>query len=247
MRRWLQVLRDRLGRVSVHGLLAVIGLAAAWLLVAFVFFPDDGGGDAVIVPAVLGFPFEEAAQRIKDAGLDPALGESRLSGEAPKSTVLSQAPVAGSRVQRGVTVTMDVSAGQERSTIPNLTGRTRAAAAEALRDAGLQLGQVTESPSDQARGTVLATRPATGQVVPSGTSVDLVLSAGPAELTMPDIVGNELTAARSTLEQLGLTVGEVQYDSTSASPPGHVVQQQPAAGATIAPGAAVLLRVSGRP
>jgi len=106
---------------------------------------------------------------------------------------------------------------------------------------------VTESPSDRARGTVLATHPASGQVVPAGTAVDLVLSAGPPELAMPDVVGNDVAVARSTLEQLGLAVGEIQYDSTSASPPGRVVHQQPAAGAAVPPGAPVILTVSGRP
>lgn len=231
----------------MHGILALLGVVTAWLLVAFVFFPDEGAADAVIVPPVLGLPYEDAAKRLSDSGLDPALGESRLSGEAPKSTVLAQAPAAGARVQRGITVTLDVSAGQERATIPNLVGRSRAEAADALRDAGLQLGQVTESPSDRARGTVLATRPAARQVVPAGTAIDLVLSAGPSQLSMPDVVGQELAQARGTLEQLGLAVAEVQYDSTSSSPAGRVIQQHPAAGGAVAPGAAVTLRVAGKP
>jgi serine/threonine-protein kinase len=223
------------------------GAALAWFLVAFVLFPDEGAADAVVVPAVLGLPFDDAARRLSEAGLDPALGESRLSGEAPKSTVLSQTPAAGARVQRGVTVTLDVSAGQERATIPRLEGRTRTAATEALRDAGLQLGQVTESPSDRARGTVLATRPAVGQVVPAGTAVDLVLSSGPAQLSMPDVVGQALAEVRGTLEQLGLVVGDVQYDSTSASAAGRIIQQEPAPGSLVPPGTSVTLRVAGKP
>jgi serine/threonine-protein kinase len=245
---WLRLPADESQRrLVIHGILGLAGAAAAWLLVAFVLFPNEGAPDAVIVPAVLGLPYDDAARRLSDAGFDPALGESRLSGEAPKSTVLSQAPAAGARVQRGVRVTLDVSAGQERATIPRLEGRTRSAAAEALRDAGLQLGQVTESPSDRARGTVLATRPAVGQVVPAGTAVDLVLSSGPAQLTMPDVVGQALAEVRGTLEQLGLVVGSVQYDSTSTSPSGRVIQQDPSAGSLVPPGTPVTLRVSGQP
>jgi serine/threonine-protein kinase len=237
---------DASRRLLTHAGLAVSGFLLAWLFIAFVVFPDDGAASVVTVPAVVGLTYDDAARRLADSGLDASLGESRLSGEAPKSTVLAQTPVAGSRLLRGAKVALDVSAGQQRATIPDLTGRSRSAAEEVLRDAGLQLGQVTERASDHARGTVLSTRPAVGQIVPAGTAVDLEVSLGPAELSMPDVVGHDLSEARSTLEQLGLTIGDVTYDSTSTFPSGRVLQQTPVAGAAVLPRTPVSLRVSGK-
>ncbi len=222
-----------------------MGFAAAWLLVAFVVFPDEGPPDAVLVPAVVGLPYADASQRLTTAGLKASQGESRLSGEAPKSTVLAQTPVAGSRAQRGDPVTLDVSAGQQRATIPELVGKGRSSADRILREAGLTMGQVTERADAQARGTVLALAPSPGQVVPAGTAVDLVVSSGPAQLTMPDLVGRDLIDARSTIEQLGLTIGAVRYDSSSTRSAGRVLEQFPTAGTSVAPGAAVTLLVSG--
>jgi serine/threonine-protein kinase len=234
-------------RLYRHFVLAIAGFVAAWFFVAFAVFPSRGSTDAVVVPAVLGLPYDEAAKRLSTVGLDASLGETRLSGEAPRSTVLSQNPAAGSRVPPGMTITLDVSAGQQRATIPSLQGRNRADAEAALREAKLQLGQVTERQAEQARGTVLASQPVAGEVVPVGTAVDLVVSGGPPELTMPDLVGRNLSEARSTVEQLGLTMGDITYDSTSSFTPGRVLAQDPAAGAATQPGAPVHLRLAGKP
>jgi serine/threonine-protein kinase len=233
--------------LRTHGWLAAAGFVAAWLLVAFVLLPDTGAAKSVTVPAVLGLPYDDAVRRLADSGLQASLGETRLSGEAPKSTVLSQTPPAGSRVLRGQRITLDVSAGQERATIPLVAGRTRADAEAALRGAGLQLGQVLEQESDRARGTVLSTQPRPGQVVPAGTAVDLVVSAGPPELSMPDVVGRDLQDAKSALEQLGLVVSDVTYDSLSTARQGQVLEQQPTAGPAVTRGAPVTLHVSGKP
>jgi serine/threonine-protein kinase len=219
----------------------------AWLFVAFIVFPDTGVAGVVTVPPVVGLPYDDAAKRLADSGLRASLGESRLSGEAPKSTVLSQTPAAGARVARGEKVSLDVSAGQERATVPVLEGKSRAEADAALHGAGLQVGQVTERPDDRARGTVLASQPSAGQVVPAATAVGLVISSGPAELTMPDVVGRSLTDARTTLEQLGLTVVQVSYDSTSTTRAGLIIVQIPGAGSPIQTGATVTLRVAGKP
>jgi len=234
-------------RLLTHAGLAFSGFVVAWLLVAFLVFPDDGAAGVVTVPAVLGLTYDDASKRLGDSGLYHALGESRLSGEAPKSTVLAQTPAAGSRVLRRSKVTLDVSAGQERRTIPDVVGKSRLGAEAMLREAGLQLGSVTERSSAQARGTVLSSQPAIGQVVPAGTAVDLAVSTGPSELAMPDVIGYHVTAARGTLEQLGLTIWHVTFDSMSSAPAGRVLEQSPLAGTTVLPGAAITLKVAGKP
>jgi len=239
--------REQTTLLKRHGWVALAGFVAAWVYVALLVFPPGSTADAVSVPTVVGLTYDDAARRLSDSGLKASLGESRLSGEAPRSTVLAQTPAAGSRVPRGERVSLDVSAGQERSSIPKLIGLTRAQAEDALRKVGLVTGRVTERADDHARGTIILSQPAVGQVVPTGTAVDLVLSAGPTELSMPDVIGRNLAEARSTLEQLGLAVGEVAYDSTSAAPTGQVLEQTPAAGTQILPGATVILRVSGKP
>ncbi len=239
--------RGRRRLLRVHGLIAGAAFVVAWAMVGLVLFPDTGPAPSVVVPPVVGLRYEEAERKLAEVGLRATLGESRPSNTAPRRYVLGQTPGAGTSVARDVTVTLDVSAGQLRARVPDLVGMARDNAIAALRAANLELGQVVERPAPEARGTVLSTQPVAGQQVSQGTPIELVLSAGPTELLMPDVVGRELFEVRATLEQLGLRVGETVYDSTSVLPAGLVIAQLPAAGSAVTAADIITLRVSGRP
>jgi beta-lactam-binding protein with PASTA domain len=64
---------------------------------------------------------------------------------------------------------------------------------------------------------------------------------------MPDVVGRDAGLARSLLEQVGLALGPIEYDSLSTLAPGTVIAQSPAAGASMTAGSLVSIRVAGRP
>jgi beta-lactam-binding protein with PASTA domain len=229
---------------------AIIGGAAftiAWLIIALLVFPDTGPAPSAVVPPVVGLRFEEAERKLAAVGLKSALGESRASNTAPRRYVIAQTPAAGTTVGPDVVVTLDVSAGQVRTRVPNLVGMTRDDAVAAIRTAVLELGEVVERPGNEARGTVLSTEPGAGQQVPEGAPVAMVVSAGPTELLMPDVVGRELYEVRAMLEQLGLRVSETMYDSTSVMPAGLVISQVPPAGSAVTASNLITIRVSGRP
>jgi len=230
-----------------HAIIAGVSFTLAWLIVALVLFPDTGPAPDVTVPGVVGLRFEEAERKLGETGLKAVLGETQPSLTAPRRYVLSQTPAAGTTVGSGVSVTLDVSGGQVRAKVPTLVGLTRDDAVAALRGANLEVGQVVEKPGPEARGTVLSSAPEGGQQVPQGTPVELVVSAGPSELRMPDVVGRELFEVRATLEQLGLKIGAIEYDSTSALPTGLVVWQTPSAGLAVTAGVQISIRISGRP
>ena len=87
------------------------------------------------------------------------------------------------------------------------------------------VGRVTEKASEEPRGAVIGTNPAAGKLVPASAEVDLVLSSGPAQVTAPDVVGQNYAVARAMLEQLGLALGEVTFDSTAVQPPNTIIAQ----------------------
>ncbi|MCC6773246.1 MAG: PASTA domain-containing protein, partial [Gemmatimonadaceae bacterium] len=148
----------------LHLAVAATGFLVAYLIVAFVVLPDDVPLGDVSIPGVVGLTQGDAERRLSALGITTTIGESRYSPDAPKSTVLTQAPAAGTIVAPGSVVTLDVSAGQQRATIPSLLGLSRADAERTLTKAGLAVGQVSEEPSDSARGLVLDARPEEGQV-----------------------------------------------------------------------------------
>ncbi|MER7506275.1 PASTA domain-containing protein [Nonomuraea pusilla] len=124
--------------------------------------------------------------------------------------------------------------------VPPLEGLDRAAAARAIKRAGLASGEVTEVDSPQPVGRVLGSAPAAGAAVAKGTAVALTVSAG---LEVPAVAGMSRTEAEAALTAAGLTAGPVTR-SCSAGQDGRVLSSEPGAGTRVAGGTPVGLVVA---
>jgi eukaryotic-like serine/threonine-protein kinase len=235
-------------RTSLIYLVSIVaGFTLAYLLVAFVVFPAGVIPRDLKVPNVTGLDFDEAAQRLAQAGFKAEQGEQRYNNTAPKMTVLEQSPPPGAREGVGEKVTLVVSGGQRLVAIPAVSGMTRAEAQAALEKEGFDVGDVTEASSNAPRGTVIATRPAIGSAVGVPTTVSLVMSAGAPAQQMPDLLGRDVNGARQVLVQLGVKDVKVVREQSSAGLPGTIIAQSPVGGATLVAGTTVQLRVVAEP
>ncbi len=79
-------------------------------------------------------------------------------------------------------------------------------------------------------GVVIATRPPIATSHPPGTAIELVVSRGPADIRVPDVVGLRQEDARQRLETAGLRVGTVTTRAGGSRQVGVVVDQRPAGG-----------------
>jgi serine/threonine-protein kinase len=235
-------------RGSLPYLVAIVaGFSMAYLIVAFVIFPAGVIPRDVKVPNVTGLGFDEAAQRLLQAGFKAEQGEQRYNNTAPKMTVLEQSPPPGAREGVGAKVTLIVSGGQRMVTLPTVTGMTRVEAQALLEKEGFEVGEVAQAQSNAPPGSVIGTRPAAGTAVSVPSTVSLVLSSGAPAPSMPDLMGRDIVAARQVLTQLGVRNVSVQRDPTGPGAPGTVISQSPVSGATLAPGTSVMLRVVAAP
>ena len=239
--RWRVVAR----RLLPYLVVAAGGFLTAYLIVFFFIFPTPLVPDDARVPNVLGLLYDDAVRRLRAGGFEAARGEQVFHGAAPKSTVLRQDPAAGGLESKGTRVILDVSAGQRRAIVPDVAGMTRQEAEASLSGAGFDVGDVVERGGGSARGTVLGTAPGGGTEVVLPAAVTLFLSAGPADVLVPDLIGQSLSEARAMLEQIGLTAGGVRVDSTLMQPLNTVVGQSPPAGRAVRAGTPVSLTVSG--
>ncbi len=237
--------REALRRALPYIVAVVGGFALAWLIVALFIFPADIVPQESKVPDVVGMQFDRAATSLEREGLEAVEGSSRYHPTAPPGTVLAQSPPAGTTQGQGARVQLELSAGQRSVDVPPLVGMTREEAAAALQSAGLALGSVVQRPSDAPRGQVTATTPDAGTRVTSPSRVDVVLSAGPTSVAVPDLMGRSYDDARTMLEQIGLRVGRVNVDSASYAPFNTVIYQLPGAGARVGNGHAITLTISG--
>ena len=199
--------------------------------------------EAVTVPDVEGIQESLAVSEIRDAGLEPNVRREPNS-DVPKGIVASQDPAPPQRADRGTFVTIVVSSGKPKVTVPDVVGDDRDDAVVALRDAGLE-PNVVEINSGREAGTVLATAPKAGDVVVEGTQVRVNVSKGPRPIAVPNVVGQPYESAASTLFGAGFAV--VRSDVEDEAAEGIVVAQEPAGNSLQTRGATITLSVSEGP
>lgn len=128
------------------------------------------------VPVLVGTQRRVAVQQIRGRGLTPSVSEEE-SG-SPEGEVISQSPSAGSEVEPGSTVSIVVSSGKEEkvSKVPNVIGKERREAVEAIRAAGLTPSVEEEETEVQGQvGRVIDQFPPPGRELEPGTTVTLVV------------------------------------------------------------------------
>jgi beta-lactam-binding protein with PASTA domain/uncharacterized protein YhjY with autotransporter beta-barrel domain len=137
-----------------------------------------------------------------------------------------------------------VSDGPANVTVPDVVGQAQATAQGNITGAGLTVGAVTTANDPViVAGNVISQNPVGGTDAAQGTAVDLVVSAGPTPVAVPDVVGLSQAAATTAIEGIGLVV-----DVSTANDPdvaaGNVISQDPVGGTDVAPGSTVNLAVS---
>jgi serine/threonine-protein kinase len=127
--------------------------------------------------------------------------------------------------------------------VPNVTGMSRAEAADTLADLGLTLRRATGGRYDEQvpAGRVVRQSPDARTLVKRGSSVEVVLSLGPRVVKVPPLAGKALPAAQVTLSAIGLEVGSILGAFDARHPPGAVVEQDPDAGEEVPPTSPVSL------
>ena len=146
----------------------------------------SSGPSSVKVTDVVGHEQSRAEQELAAAGFQVSVKEA-YSSDVRSGLVISTTPDRGTPAKPGSTVTMTVSQGKEKVTIPSVSvGMTYEAAAEKLEDAGFTgtISEATESSDSVGSGFVTRYSPS-GTVDPDGT-VTIYVSTGSASGTGTD-------------------------------------------------------------
>lgn len=137
-------------------------------------------GAQTSVPNVTGMKVDAAKQALTAQKLTPQV--QQVDSNQPAGLVLSQDPVAGTKVAGGTDVRLAVSKGPEMVTVPSLRGLSLENATQKLSDAGLT-ARIIRVSSSEPEGTVIAQDPAGGQKVKKGSAVRMNVSQGQATTT----------------------------------------------------------------
>jgi len=134
----------------------------------------SSGPRQVKVPVLVGSKRGAAVERIRGRGLEPVVSEEESS--SPAGQVLSQSPSAGSEVPVGSEVSIVVARAKKLTKVPNVVGKERRKAVEAIRAAGLvPVVEEEETEIEEEFGTVISQSPEAREEVEPGSEVTLVV------------------------------------------------------------------------
>ncbi len=162
---------------------------------------------------------------------------------------MSRAPLRSpaNRCRRGTSVTLFVSSGPPKKTVPNVTGETESAARAQLSSAGFT-AQPVPTTSQQPPGTVISQSPPGGTQASPGTVVTIDVAKAPpppppSTAKVPTVVGDTVAAARSALTAAGFTVTVTTQTVSTKAENEIVLSQSPSGGSMAKKGSTVTIVV----
>jgi beta-lactam-binding protein with PASTA domain/tRNA A-37 threonylcarbamoyl transferase component Bud32 len=209
-----------------------------------------GPGSEVPVPTLISVSPEDATAQLAELDL-VAETESVFSTEIEAGLVTGTEPADGSRVAKGSTVVLNVSAGPQPIVLPKLRGLDEESAIAAMTDALAVPGSVDRmfNPDFEDGVVFYAARASDGVDVSEGgdafegSTIDYVVSLG----DVIEVAGESLDDAIDILAGQGLEgqSGEERYSETV--PKGDVISAAPGAAGPIRVGSPITLTVSRGP
>ena len=205
------------------------------------------GQQVVEVPDVVGESQQEAESLLSEDGFTVNT-ETEESSADEEGNVTAQSPSGGEEADFESEVTITVGEGPSTVDTPDLSGLTVEEAESALAEEDLELGAVEESASSEAEeGTIFEQSPSPGEEAQSGDAVDVTVSTGPEEVTIPNLYGYNIANAEAALADLGLELGSVEEARTSEVAEGVIFEQSQTSGASAQPGDEIDVTVSSGP
>jgi serine/threonine-protein kinase len=210
--------------VALIGVLVIVAAGTGWYF-------GLGPGSKVTIPAsIANMSVDQARAELEKLGLkvSDTVGETD-DPVVPVGQVADSDPPIGSQVANGSNVQLLVSTGPKPIAVPAFAGMSEADAKAAIEAAPFTYKQsLKQFSADVAQGTVIDALAVDGTSLTGVATygekqeVTLVVSVGP----FPDLAGKSVAEATSTIEGLGLELGEVNEAEFSDVPQGAVIRAQ---------------------
>jgi eukaryotic-like serine/threonine-protein kinase len=223
--------------------LLIVALVSALTAMRFAIHSGE-----VAVPDLVGKAPTEARKIAEDKGQEVNVERQYYSATVPEGKIVSQMPLAGTKVRRGWEISVAESLGPQRVAIPNVVGESDRAAEINIQRRGLNVSAVAQiampgMPIDQ----VIAQSPPPNASGVSAPKISLLLAATPqsAAFVMPAFVGQSSINVSAVLQGAGLHMGTITVAADNASSGGTssaastIVAQDPVAGQKVSAGTAV--------
>ncbi len=212
--------------------IAVLALILLYLSLNFLMNLIIHRGKEAIVPNLVGLKLETAYEELMKNGLYLKQDGRQFNSNIPANSIISQNPLPGTMVKSGRSIKVIISSGTEKVTVPDLIGKPERKAEIILRQAGLTLGEKTESYSSSlGKGLVIMLDPQADTKVEKGTPVSILISKGLTKqgALMPDFVGEKINYAEIIISVMGLAIKNISTQINDDLKEGTIIKQIPEA------------------
>jgi serine/threonine protein kinase len=184
--------------------------------------------EKVTVPDLTGMTVDQVRTKLDSTGLKYEVVGKESSDTYEEGQVVRQTPKAKKKVAKNTTIQLTLSSGPAETTVtvPNVVGKSRSAAESALKAVNLEVNVQYQTSDSVAQGVVISQSPKSGaDGVKEGDTVTIVVSQGQETVSVPNVVGSSQSAAVSSLQNNGLTVGNISQAYSDTVAAGMVISQ----------------------
>ena len=210
-----------------------------------VFFVDKNRPKQVQIPDLVNDNIEDAKKELDSLNLKYEITEE-YNSEKEAGTIISQEPKYQDNYEINDTevIKLVVSLGSEMTEVPKVVGETKEDAEKMISNAKLKIEFTEEKSEKVEEGIVIRQEPSANEEVEAGSTVKVYVSIGRGikQIEMVNVVGQDESTAKKTLEDLGFKV-KINYNETS-SDNGKVTKQSIDEGKEVDEGTSVTLTVN---
>lgn len=228
---------------------SILGMLAAFILMSLAFFGRNQilglfKTEEFVMPDLIDMTESEAKDRIRELELEFEIKRKPVSDRDP-GKVISQDPVAETKLKKGYPVELVVSESGGSVTVPSFLNKNIYEAETIARRLKLKLNPKYINSEMEESGIILSQEISEGSSVESGTVINVSVSQGKekSEILMPGLIGKSLDEAKKEIEASGLKLGNVDEEN-SDKPKGSVIWQSHKSGAELNKNTLIHLKLS---
>ena len=230
---------------KVFAILLSCILIFAIAMAGTVFFVNKNRPNQVQIPDLVNDNIEDAKKELDSLNLKYEITEE-YNSEKEAGIIISQDPKYQDNYKINDTEVMKlvVSKGSEMTKVPKVVGETEEDAEKMISNAKLKIEFTEEKSEKVEEGIVIRQEPSANEEVEAGSTVKVYVSIGRGikQIEMVNVVGQDESTAKKTLEDLGFKV-KINYNETS-SDNGKVTKQSIDEGKEVDEGTSVTLTVN---
>jgi len=177
-------------------------------------------GEAVSVPDLTGIQFEQAKNIANGKDFSLEISDSVHFQDKEKGTIVSQEPIANSKVKAGRTIYVVINGfDAEKVPMPDLTGISIRQATSDAELFGLKIGKLSYVPDIS---TTVLKQKLNGKIiepnkmVTKGSVIDLIVGKGESneKTVVPSVISLSINEAEQKLSSMSLNLGVAVFDNT---------------------------------